>query len=59
MFERGQGRPGTDLARRGPPGTTWTSGEYYEKKIAKTNDLAHDTARATELWDTSARLVTS
>ncbi|WP_138733203.1 SDR family NAD(P)-dependent oxidoreductase [Modestobacter excelsi] len=53
------GRALTWLAE-GTPGTTWTSGEYYEKKkIAKTNDLAHDPALATKLWDTSAQFVTS
>jgi NAD(P)-dependent dehydrogenase (short-subunit alcohol dehydrogenase family) len=42
----------------GTPGSTWQSGEYYEKnKPAKTNAQADDPHLAQQLWDRSAALL--
>jgi NAD(P)-dependent dehydrogenase (short-subunit alcohol dehydrogenase family) len=42
----------------GTPGTTWQSGEYYEKnRTNKSSDQANDATLATELWDASEKLV--
>jgi NAD(P)-dependent dehydrogenase (short-subunit alcohol dehydrogenase family) len=42
----------------GRPGSTWATGQYYEKnKIAKTNPQAADAQLATALWDRSAAMV--
>ena len=50
------GRALTWLAE-GTPGTTWQSGEYYEKnKVATTNPQAADAQLATALWDRSVTL---
>jgi len=42
----------------GTPGTTWQSGDYYEKnRPARTNKQADDTELARELWERSAAML--
>ncbi len=42
----------------GTPGTTWQSGEYYDKnKPARSSDQARDAALARQLWDRSVEML--
>jgi NAD(P)-dependent dehydrogenase (short-subunit alcohol dehydrogenase family) len=41
----------------GSPGSDWVSGEYYEKKVARTIPQAGDAALARKLWDRSADML--